>query len=90
MLKYLHNMTKISNKNPKIGVYKTQPEGFKAFVLESFPPKDTLVFSPAIQQKHAEAMRLLGKLDGITALLPDRDYFFGNVRSQRRFIFKPN
>ena len=75
MLKYLHNMTKISNKNPKIGVYKTQPEGFKAFVLESFPPKDTLVFSPAIQQKHAEAMRLLGKLDGITALLPDRDYF---------------
>ena len=68
-------MTKISNKNPKIGVYRTQPEGFKAFVLESFPPKDTLVFSPAIQQKHAEAMRLLGKLDGITALLPDRDYF---------------
>ena len=75
MLKYLHNMTKISNKNPKIDVYKTQPEGFKAFVLESFPPKDTLVFSLAIQQKHAEAMRLLGKLDGITALLPDRDYF---------------
>ena len=68
MLKSLHSMTKISNKNPKIGVYK-------AFVLEPFPPKDTLVFSPAIQQKHAEAMRLLGKLDGITALLPDRDYF---------------
>ena len=68
-------MTKISNKNPRIGVYRTQPEGFKAFVLESFPPKDTLVFSSAIQQKHAEAMRLLGKLDGITALLPDRDYF---------------
>lgn len=75
MLKSLHNMAKISNKNPKIGVYKTQPEGFKAFVLETFPPKDTLVFSSAIQQKHAEAMRLLGKLDGITALLPDRDYF---------------
>ena len=68
-------MTKISNKNPRIGVYRTQPEGFKAFVLESFPPKDTLVFPSAIQQKHAEAMRLLGKLDGITALLPDRDYF---------------
>ena len=68
-------MTKISSKNPRIGVYRPQPEGFKAFVLESFPPKDTLVFSSAIQQKHAEAMRLLGKLDGITALLPDRDYF---------------
>ena len=68
-------MAKISNKDPRIGVYRPQPEGFKAFVLESFPPKDTLVFSSAIQQKHAEAMRLLGKLDGITALLPDRDYF---------------
>ena len=68
-------MAKISNKDPRIGVYRPQPEGFKAFVLESFPPKNTLAFSPAIQQKHAEAMRLLGKLDGITALLPDRDYF---------------
>ena len=68
-------MAKISNKDPRIGVYRPQPEGFKAFVLEPFPPKDTLVFSSAIQQKHAEAMRLLGKLDGITALLPDRDYF---------------
>ena len=68
-------MTKISSKNLRIGVYRPQPEGFKAFVLEPFPPKDTLVFSSAIQQKHAEAMRLLGKLDGITALLPDRDYF---------------
>ena len=75
MLKSLHSMTKISSKNPRIGVYRPQPEGFKAFVLESFPPKDTLVFPSAIQQKHAEAMRLLGKLDGITALLPDRDYF---------------
>lgn len=75
MLKSLHSMTKISSKNLRIGVYRPQPEGFKAFVLEPFPPKDTLVFSSAIQQKHAEAMRLLGKLDGITALLPDRDYF---------------
>ena len=68
-------MTEINNKNPKIGIYRVQPEGFKAFILEPFPPKDILVFSSSIQQKHAEAMRLLGKLDGITALLPDRDYF---------------
>ena len=75
VLKLSHNMTGINNKNPKIGIYRVQPEGFKAFILEPFPPKDMLVFSPSIQQKHAEAMRLLGKLDGITALLPDRDYF---------------
>ncbi len=75
VLKLSHNMTGTNNKNPKIGIYRVQPEGFKAFILEPFPPKDMLVFSPSIQQKHAEAMRLLGKLDGITALLPDRDYF---------------
>ena len=75
VLKLSHNMTGINNKNPKIGMYRVQPEGYKAFILESFPPKGMLVFSPSIQQKHAEAMRLLGKLDGITALLPDRDYF---------------
>ena len=75
VLKLSHNMTGTNNKNPKIGIYRVQPEGFKAFILEPFPPKDMLVFSPSIQQKHAEAMRLLGKLEGITALLPDRDYF---------------
>lgn len=75
VLKLSHNMIGTNNKNPKIGIYRVQPEGFKAFILEPFPPKDMLVFSPSIQQKHAEAMRLLGKLDGITALLPDRDYF---------------
>ncbi len=75
VLKLSHNMTGTNNKNPKIGIYRVQPEGFKAFILEPFPPKYMLVFSPSIQQKHAEAMRLLGKLDGITALLPDRDYF---------------
>ena len=75
VLKLSHNMTGTNNKNPKIGIYRVQPEGFKAFILEPFPPKDMLVFSPSIQQKHAEAMRLLGKLDGITDLLPDRDYF---------------
>lgn len=59
----------------KIGRYVQQPQGFKAFVPYEFPPQEEIHVSTKLQQKHAEAMRLIGKLDGITALLPERDYF---------------
>jgi len=59
----------------EIGKLITQPEGFKAFVLNPFPPKDDFGFTPAILRKDNQATRLLGKLDGITKLLPDADFF---------------
>lgn len=59
----------------KVGKYILQPEGFKAFVPDPFPPAPNLVLSSAIMAKHTEAVRLLGKLDGITELLPDKDWF---------------
>ena len=59
----------------KIGRLVQQPEGFKAFIPYAFPPAEELKLPPVIQKKHAEAMRLIGKLDGITALLPDINYF---------------
>lgn len=58
-----------------IGKYQQQLGGYKAFILEPFPPQDGIEFSPQIHSRHAEAMRLLGKLDGITQLLPDKDFF---------------
>ena len=58
-----------------IGTYRQQPRGFKAFIPNDFPPTPTLVFSRSINVKHTEAIRLIGKLDGITQLLPDKDYF---------------
>ncbi|MFZ2513968.1 MAG: Fic family protein [Candidatus Saccharimonadales bacterium] len=59
----------------RIGRLLAQKEGFNAFVPYTFPPTDGITITPALQKKHAEAMRLIGKLDGITELLPDRDYF---------------
>ncbi len=59
----------------EIGQLKQQKEGFKAFIPESFPPRDSFKFDPKIIKKGNEATRLLGKLDGITKLLPDVDFF---------------
>lgn len=63
------------NKMSRIGRLVQQPEGFKAFIPYDFPPEQELELPLVIQRKHAEAMRLIGKLDGITALLPDINYF---------------
>lgn len=62
-------------KNIKIGSYVAQKEGFKAFTPSPFPPKGGFAFEPKILKKNDEATRLLGKLDGITKLLPDSDFF---------------
>ncbi len=59
----------------EIGTYKQQPKGFKAFIPNPFPLKAGFDFSPEILRKNDEATRLLGKLDGITKLLPDSDFF---------------
>ena len=62
-------------KSIEIGQLKDQKEGFKAFIPASFPPKGGFEFDPKILKKIDEATRLLGKLDGITKLLPDVDFF---------------
>lgn len=59
----------------KIGRYIKQKEGFSSFTPYPFPPKDGFVISPRLYKKHEEAIRLVGKLDGITRLLPDKNYF---------------
>ncbi len=62
-------------KPVEIGKLKTQSGGFKTFILNPFPPKGGFDFGPGIIRKNNEAARLLGKLDGITKLLPDSDFF---------------
>jgi len=62
-------------KPVEIGTIRTQPGGFKAFIPNPFPPKGGFDFDPTILKKNNEATRLLGKLDGITKLLPDADFF---------------
>ncbi len=59
----------------RIGYYQQQPTGYKAFIPLPFPPREPLHLSSKTELKHAEAMRLIGKLDGIAQLLPDKDFF---------------
>jgi len=59
----------------EIGTIKNQPGGSKAFIPNTFPPKGGFDFGLMILKKNNEATRLLGKLDGITKLLPDSDFF---------------
>ncbi len=54
---------------------QNQPEGYKAFILNPFPPSEGFIFSSKIVQKASTATLVLGKLDGITQLLPDLDFF---------------
>ena len=59
----------------EIGKQVQQPTGYKAFIPNRFPPTPTLLLPKKTTKMHTEAIRLLGKLDGITQLLPDMDYF---------------
>jgi Fic family protein len=62
-------------KKYMIGNFLSQPGGFKAFIPGPFPPTGGYEFSPSIIHKSIEAARLLGKLDGVTKLLPDVNFF---------------
>ena len=59
----------------KIGSYIKQPEGFKAFIPDAFPPKEGFDFSDNLVKKNDKATLALGKLDGISYLVPDIDFF---------------
>lgn len=58
----------IQQKNGQWGTYK-------AFMPNSFPPKQGFGFSEALIKQDAQAQHLVSKLDGITQLLPDVDFF---------------
>lgn len=58
-----------------IGAARAQPQGYKAFIPAAFPPEGGFMLDGFIVKKASEASRLVGKLDGITKLLPDLDFF---------------
>lgn len=59
----------------EIGKNIKQPEGFKAFTPNPFPPKAGFSFSGEILKKNERATKILGELNGVTKLLPDSDFF---------------
>jgi Fic family protein len=62
-------------KSVEIGRLIAQPGGGVSFIPNPFPPQGGFEFGPRVLRKDNQATRLLGKLDGITKLLPDSDFF---------------
>lgn len=58
-----------------VGKYIQQKSGYKAFILEKFPPAEFSFNDSKIIKLLADANLQLGKLDGLTKLLPDIDFF---------------
>lgn len=57
------------------GQYVMQPSGYRAFVPKPLPPEPPLVFSSDLMMLLSEADRKLGRLDGVTQVLPNPDLF---------------
>lgn len=72
---YNHNILKLDVTLMKIGKLIQQPAGYKAFIPGKFSPEDQIILSSKTQQLHAKAAFMLGKLDGVTQLLPDLNFF---------------
>jgi len=56
------------------GQYRTisaASERFKAFLPAPLPPKPPVVWSPALRRRFDDALLALGRLDAVTALLPN-------------------
>ena len=62
-------------KRFEIGKHVPQKGGFSAFIPNSFPPATEIKLPIKLLSAHTEAVHLLGKLDGVFGLLPDKDWF---------------
>lgn len=59
----------------QIGKYVQQKGNYVAFIPDKFPPKSLTYNEPKIIKLIADANLLLGKLDGLTKLIPDINFF---------------
>ncbi len=64
--------------NTRAGTWVTQQsgrDGFSAFLPRPLPPEPPLAVTPELQERLDAANQALGRLDGVTLLLPDPDLF---------------
>ena len=59
----------------EIGKYVTQPQGYKAFIPNAFPPNKKIELKNNTIIRHLHAVQALSRLDGISNLVPDIDCF---------------
>ncbi len=59
----------------RAGAYVTQPGGYAAFIPKPLPPKPGINVDEEMLMFLSQADRALGRLDGITTMIPDPDFF---------------
>jgi Fic family protein len=62
-------------KLTEIGKIIKQPQGFKAFIPNPFPPKEEFDFDPKLIKLNEKASMAIARLDGVTKRLPDSNFF---------------
>lgn len=67
--------TQTSQRAGHVVTQQSGGEGFSAFIPKQLPPAPPVQFDDEIQLLLAQANRFLGKLDGATYLLPDKNLF---------------
>ncbi|CAI2719583.1 Fic family protein [Nitrospina watsonii] len=61
--------------NARAGKYISQLEGYKAFIPEPLPPRPNIKMDRELSLLLSETDQALARLDGMTTLLPDPDFF---------------
>src|SRR6266481_3284582 len=59
----------------RAGKYVTQLEGYRAFIPAPLPPSPPLAMDRELTRLLSEADHALGRLDGVTSILPNPDLF---------------
>ena len=59
----------------RAGKFVIQPAGYRAFVPKPLPPSPAIRYDEEIQSLLSKADRSLARLDGITTVLPNPDFF---------------
>jgi hypothetical protein len=59
----------------RAGKYVTQLEGYRAFIPAPLPPSPPLEMDGELTRLLSEADHALGRLDGVTSILPNSDLF---------------
>ena len=59
----------------RAGKYIKQLEGYRAFIPEPLPPQPPIAMDAALTRLLSDADHALGRLDGVTSILPNPDLF---------------
>lgn len=67
----------MTKQNHRAGTFRAQPTGYSAFIPADLPPVPPVRFDAELIKLLSDADRAVGRLDMVTAILPNPDLFIG-------------